>query len=117
MSIQFNYQNAGLREHELEYVRPLAEAAFCAVEDRCGPGHEMLGWLDLPRDYDAEEFARIKAVAQRIQEQSEVLVAIGIGGSRSGICQRTLWKPAAGKGRGSLFRWKQSQLRLCAEYF
>ena len=43
MSIQFNYQNAGLREHELEYVRPLAEAAFCAVEDRCGPGHEMLG--------------------------------------------------------------------------
>ena len=48
MSIQFNYQNAGLRAHELEYARPLAEAAFCAVEDRCGPGHEMLGWLDLP---------------------------------------------------------------------
>ena len=84
MSIQFNYQNAGLRAHELEYARPLAEAAFCAVEDRCGPGHEMLGWLDLPRDYDAEEFARIKAAAQRIQAQSEVLVAIGIGGSYLG---------------------------------
>ena len=109
MSIQFNYQNAGLRAHELEYARPLAEAAFCAVEDRCGPGHEMLGWLDLPRDYDAEEFARIKAAAQRIQAQSEVLVAIGIGGSylggagRPGVCQGPLWESTAGKGRGGLF--------------
>lgn len=84
MSIRFDYHNAGLREHEMEYVRPLAEAAFCAVEDRCGPGHEMLGWLDLPETCDRDEFGRIKAAARRIQEQSEVLVAIGIGGSYLG---------------------------------
>ncbi len=84
MSVRFDYRNAGLREHEVAYVRPLAEAALCAIEDRCGPGHEMLGWLDLPRNYDKEEFARIQAAAKRIQEQSEVLVAIGIGGSYLG---------------------------------
>ena len=84
MSIKLNIQNAGLREHELEYVRPLAEAAFRTVHERTGPGREMLGWLELPNTYDQEEFARIKAAAKRIQEQSEVLVAIGIGGSYLG---------------------------------
>lgn len=44
----------------------------------------MLGWLDLPYTYDKEEFARIKAAAKRIQEQSQVLVVIGIGGSYLG---------------------------------
>lgn len=84
MSVKFNYQNAGLREYELDYVRPLAEAAFRTVHERTGPGHEMLGWLELPKTYDREELARIKAAAKRIQEQSEVLVAIGIGGSYLG---------------------------------
>ena len=84
MAVKFNYQNAGLREHELDYVRPLAEAAFRTVHERTGPGHDMLGCLELPRNYDREEFARIKAAAKRIQEQSEVLVSIGIGGSYLG---------------------------------
>ena len=84
MSIKLNIQNAGLRDHELAYVRPLAETAFRTVHERTGPGHEMLGWLELPNTYDREEFARIKAAAKRIQEQSQVLVAIGIGGSYLG---------------------------------
>lgn len=84
MSIKLNYQNAGLRDHELEYVRPLAEAAFRTLTRHTGPGHEMLGWLELPYTYDKEEFARIKAAAKRIQEQSQVLVVIGIGGSYLG---------------------------------
>ena len=84
MAIRLNLQNAGLREHELEYARPLAEAANRALHERSGAGSEMLGWLDLPEAYDREEFARIQAAAKRIQEQSEVLVAIGIGGSYLG---------------------------------
>ena len=84
MAIRLNLQNAGLREHELEYARPLAEAANRALHERSGAGSEMLGWLDLPEAYDREEFARIQSAAKRIQEQSEVLVAIGIGGSYLG---------------------------------
>ena len=84
MSIQLNVNNAGLRDHELEFVRPQVEAAFRTVTNRSGQGAEMLGWLDLPDTYDREEFARIKAAAKRIQEQSQVLVAIGIGGSYLG---------------------------------
>lgn len=84
MSIKLNYKNLGLREHELEFTRPLAECAFKTLTDRSGAGHEMLGWHDLPHTYDKEEFARIKAAAKRIQEQSQVLVAIGIGGSYLG---------------------------------
>lgn len=84
MSIKLNLQNAGLSEHELDYIAPLAEAANRALHERSGAGHEMLGWLDLPETYDKEEFTRIQAAAKRIQEQSEVLVAIGIGGSYLG---------------------------------
>lgn len=84
MSIKLNYQNAGLRDHELEYARPLAETAFRILTRHTGQGHEMLGWLELPYAYDKEEFARIKAAARRIQEQSQVLVVIGIGGSYLG---------------------------------
>jgi len=84
VSIKLNIQNAGLRDHELEYVRPLVETASMLLSERIGQGHEMLGWLDFPRTYDKEEFARIKAAAKRIQSQSQVLVSIGIGGSYLG---------------------------------
>ena len=49
-----------------------------------GPGGDFTGWVNLPRDYDKEEFARIKAAAKKIQQQSQVLVVIGIGGSYLG---------------------------------
>ncbi len=84
MPIKLNDQNAGLRDHELEYIRPLAENAFRILSENTGQGHEMLGWLDLPHTYDREEFARIKEAARRIQERSQVLVVIGIGGSYLG---------------------------------
>ena len=84
MAIKLNYSNTGIRAHELEYLRPLVETANCMLDERSGAGHEMLGWLDLPETYDRNEFSRIKAAAKRIQAQSEVLVAIGIGGSYLG---------------------------------
>ena len=75
MSIKLNIQNADLRGHELDYVRPLAETAAMLLTERTGQGADMLGWLDLPHTYDKGEFARVKAAAKRIQSQSQVLVA------------------------------------------
>ena len=49
-----------------------------------GPGGDFTGWVDLPKNYDKEEFARIQAAAKKIQQQSQVLVVIGIGGSYLG---------------------------------
>ena len=61
----------------------LQEAAAMLAEHN-GPGGDFTGWVTLPRDYDKEEFARIQAAAKRIQQQSQVLVVIGIGGSYLG---------------------------------
>ncbi len=61
----------------------LAKAAEM-VAAHTGPGGDFTGWVFLPRDYDKEEFARIQAAAKRIQQQSQVLVVIGIGGSYLG---------------------------------
>ena len=60
------------------------EKAASMLANHDGPGGDFTGWVYLPRDYDKEEFARIKAAAKKIQEQSEVLVVIGIGGSYLG---------------------------------
>ena len=49
-----------------------------------GAGNDFLGWVDLPVDYDKEEFARIEKAADKIREDSEVLLVIGIGGSYLG---------------------------------
>lgn len=84
MSIKLNDKNTGIQEHELQFVRPLVEAACRLLTEHTGAGNEMHGWHDLPETYDREEFARIKGAAKRIQEQSQVLVVIGIGGSYLG---------------------------------
>lgn len=70
--------------HEIENMVAQTEAAAKLLESRKGPGNEFLGWLDLPKKYDREEFRRIKKAAKKIQQQSEVLVIIGIGGSYLG---------------------------------
>jgi len=61
-----------------------ANAAYKTVADRSGAGNDFLGWVDLPVDYDKEEFARIKAAAERIKKSCDVFIAIGIGGSYLG---------------------------------
>ena len=60
------------------------EKAAAMLANHDGPGGDFTGWVTLPRDYDKEKFARIKAAAQKIQQQSQVLVVIGIGGSYLG---------------------------------
>ena len=67
-------------EHELAAIEPQVQAAHKLLMDRNGPGNDFLGWVDLPENYDKEEFARIKAAAARIQADCDVLVVIGIGG-------------------------------------
>lgn len=71
-------------ERELRYMDPLLQTANRMLHDRSGQGNDFLGWVDLPEDYDREEFARIQAAAARIRAHSEVLVVIGIGGSYLG---------------------------------
>lgn len=70
--------------HELDYMQPQVTVADSMLRQGTGPGADFLGWLDLPENYDREEFARIQEAAKKIQTDSEVLVVIGIGGSYLG---------------------------------
>lgn len=86
MSISLNtkYLQNFVAPHEIEAAKASAELAAKTVISRSGAGNDFLGWVDLPVDYDKEEFARIKAAAAKIQKQSDVLIVIGIGGSYLG---------------------------------
>ena len=70
--------------HEVEYMQAQVTAADNALRNGTGPGAEMTGWLNLPEEYDKDEFARIQKAAAKIQSDSEVLIVIGIGGSYLG---------------------------------
>ncbi|MBC6310886.1 glucose-6-phosphate isomerase [Listeria sp. FSL L7-1582] len=84
--IQFDYSNAlkFFEQHEIDYLQPAVTAAHEALHNGTGAGNEYLGWINLPRDYDKEEFARIQKAAAKIKADSEVLIVIGIGGSYLG---------------------------------
>ena len=73
-----------VKEHELTAVASQVQSAHDLLHNRSGLGNDFLGWLDLPVNYDKEEFARIQAAAKKIQSNSQVLVVIGIGGSYLG---------------------------------
>ena len=84
--VTFDYSSAKgfISDHEVDYMKKLALDAKEVLLSRQGAGNDFLGWIDLPVDYDKEEFARIKEAAARIQADSEVLLVIGIGGSYLG---------------------------------
>ncbi|KMT32258.1 glucose-6-phosphate isomerase Pgi [Melissococcus plutonius] len=84
--IQFDYSNLApfIAEHELDYMQEQVTAVDKALREKTGAGNDFTGWIDLPENYDKEEFARIKKAAKKIQSDSEVLVVIGIGGSYLG---------------------------------
>ena len=65
-------------------LAPRLKQAHDKLQSGNGAGGEFTGWVHLPRDYDKEEFARIKAAAAKIQSDSQALVIIGIGGSYLG---------------------------------
>ena len=84
--IKFDYSNAKdfIRDHEIDMIEKQVADAKEYLLSRKGPGNDFLGWIDLPVDYDKEEFARIKKAAEKIKSDSDVLVVIGIGGSYLG---------------------------------
>lgn len=85
-NVVFDYSLAKgfISEEELSMAQAGAECAKKTLLEKTGAGNDFLGWIDLPVDYDKEEFARIEKAAKKIQEDSEVLIVIGIGGSYLG---------------------------------
>ena len=86
MSVKYNGKHLAkfIRPDEYDTIFPQVELAHQQLESRSGAGNDFLGWLDLPVNYDKEEFARIKEAAKKIREDSDVLLVAGIGGSYLG---------------------------------
>jgi len=86
MTVKLNskYVENFVAPHELDGIKPQVENAVGLLHNKTGLGNDFLGWLDLPTNYDKEEFERIKRAAKKIQSDSDVLIVIGIGGSYLG---------------------------------
>lgn len=86
MSIKFNakYAESFIAPGTHENVAREAAPALKKVHDKTGLGSDFLGWVNLPNDYDKEEFKRIKKAAEYIKKNCDVLIVIGIGGSYLG---------------------------------
>lgn len=84
--VKFDYSlTAGvISEDEMKAMEKITKDAKDVLVGKSGAGNDFLGWIDLPVDYDKEEFSRIQKAAQKIQSDSEVLLVIGIGGSYLG---------------------------------
>lgn len=84
--LSFDYSKASdfLSQSEVDFMETQVNAAADLLEGKNGPGNDFIGWLDLPVNYDKDEFARIKNAAKKIQETADVLLVIGIGGSYLG---------------------------------
>ncbi|WP_201714299.1 glucose-6-phosphate isomerase [Rossellomorea arthrocnemi] len=84
--IRFDYSKAlsFFGEHELTYLSDAVKVAHHSLHEQTGAGNDFLGWIDLPVEYDKEEFSRIQKSAEKIKNDSDVLLVIGIGGSYLG---------------------------------
>ena len=84
--VTFDFSKAApfIADHEMENIKSAVCSAKEMLVSKSGAGNDFLGWIDLPVNYDKEEFARIKAAAKKIQSDSDVLIVIGIGGSYLG---------------------------------
>ena len=116
MSVALNTKHLSsfISEEEYAAIYPQVEAAHKQLEAKNGPGSDFLGWMTLPRDYDKEEFARIKAAAAKIREDSDVLVVAGIGGSYLGA--RAVVEAAAAVRRSSTGGVPGVRCRRCAPH-
>ncbi len=85
-ALKFDYSKAlsFIKEEEVAYFESVVKSAHEMLHNKTGAGSDYVGWVDLPLNYDREEFARIKAAAEKIKSDSEVLIVIGIGGSYLG---------------------------------
>ena len=83
-TLETRYLDGFVRDHEWSAIQPHVTAAHELLESGKGPGNDFLGWVDLPVNYDKEEFTRIEAAAARIRQDTDIFIAIGIGGSYLG---------------------------------
>ncbi|WP_448901614.1 glucose-6-phosphate isomerase [Eubacterium sp.] len=86
MSLKFNskYSESIVSPADIEAIAPKAVKAMDTLMSKTGEGNDFLGWIDLPTNYDKEEFDRIKKSAEYIKKNADVLIVIGIGGSYLG---------------------------------
>ncbi|MEG1631364.1 MAG: glucose-6-phosphate isomerase [Hydrogenoanaerobacterium sp.] len=84
VKLNSNYLKGFLTEAEIEALYPEVKTAHNTLNAGSGKGNDFLGWLNLPKDYDKEEFGRIKKAADKIKSDSDILIVIGIGGSYLG---------------------------------
>jgi glucose-6-phosphate isomerase len=84
--VRFDYSKAlsFFGEHEVTYLRDFVKVAHHSLHEKTGAGSDFLGWIDLPENYDKEEFSRIQKSAEKIKSDSDVLLVVGIGGSYLG---------------------------------
>ena len=73
-----------IRNEEYAKIQPAVKMVSDLLYSGKGAGNDYIGWVDLPNNYDKDEFERIKKAAKKIQSNSEVLIVIGIGGSYLG---------------------------------
>ena len=84
LSLDLSKITSFVSAEEMNNMASAVKMAEDVLDSRSGAGSDFLGWVDLPVNYDKEEFARIKKAAAKIQSDSEVLVVVGIGGSYLG---------------------------------
>ena len=86
MNIRLDYKNAlnFMREEELELIKPAVLAAHDTLHNGTGAGNDFTGWLNLPENYDKDEFEEVLKAAEKIRSDSDALIVIGIGGSYLG---------------------------------
>lgn len=84
MNISLDYTNSFIEKHELDHIKSFIYDSQELLHSGRGPGKDFIGWVDLPKDYDKEEFNKIKEAANKIKDDSDVLIVIGIGGSYLG---------------------------------
>lgn len=84
MKIKFDYSKSFVKEHEVDNFKTFIENSHNLLHANKGPGSEFTGWMNLPSDYDKDEYERVKTAAERIRNNSEVFVILGIGGSYLG---------------------------------
>ncbi|MBQ3061210.1 MAG: glucose-6-phosphate isomerase [Lachnospiraceae bacterium] len=84
VTFDYLFAKSFISDEEIGYAKELAGAAKDKLLSKTGAGNDFLGWIDLPVDYDKEEFARIQKAADKICKDSDVLLVIGIGGSYLG---------------------------------
>jgi len=85
--VSFDYSNVlgtFVNENEIENIQSQVDNADRNLREGTGIGNDFLGWVNLPSDYDKEEFSRVKKAAEKVKGNSEVFVVIGIGGSYLG---------------------------------